>query len=71
MINSIVELHEALVTTHCLQILGRVKDKNELSSFDLLDATDSIELLRDSDDVTYVYNLSDSIIFKIIIVDNL
>lgn len=71
MINSIVELHEALVKTHCLQILGRVKDKNELSSFDLLDATDSIELLRDSDNMRYVYNLSDSIIFKIIIVDTL
>lgn len=71
MIDSIVELHEALVTTHCLQILGRVKDQNELSSFDLLDATDSIKLLRDSDNVRYVYNLSDSIIFKIIIVDNL
>ena len=71
MINTIMELNEALVTTHCLQILGRVKDKNELSAFDLLDDTDSIELLRDSDDVTYVYNLNDSIIFKIIIVDNL
>lgn len=71
MINLIMELHEALVTSHCLQILGRVKDKDELSSFDLLDATDSIKLLRDSDNVRYVYNLSDSIIFKIIIVDNL
>lgn len=71
MINSILELNEALVTSHCLQILGRVKDKDELSSFDLLDATDSVELLRDSDNVTYVFNLSDSIIFKIITVDNL
>lgn len=71
MINSILELNEALATTHCLQIMGRVKDDKQLECFTLVDATESMRLLRDSAGEHYLYNLSDSIIFKIIIVDNL
>lgn len=70
MINSIVELHEALVETHCLQIMGRVTDDKQLEYFTLVDATKSMKLLRDSSGEHYLYNLTDSIIFKAVVIEN-